>query len=190
MRVLINGQEIVTFEDSQNPFIGGKVGLQASNARIIADDLSLKTVAEHSLPDNHVGHVSISGEAKVGETLTAHVTDGDNFAHDNVFYIWYADNVRIEGASGNTLTLGKAQQGKSITVQAIYTDAHGVSETPVSAPSTKVGTAATCYMTIFLRTSCTAPIAIKKPLATGKWHMPVMEKLKSSTTAAVTRPCK
>ena len=139
MRVLINGQEIVTFEDSQNPFIGGKVGLQASNARIIADDLSLKTVAEHSLPDNHVGHVSISGEAKVGETLTAHVTDGDNFAHDNVFYIWYADNVRIEGASGNTLTLGKAQQGKSITVQAIYTDAHGVSETPVSAPSTKVG---------------------------------------------------
>ena len=139
MRVLINGQEIVTFEDSQNPFIGGKVGLQASNSRIIADDLSLKTVAEHSLPDNHVGHVSISGEAKVGETLTAHVTDGDNFAHDNVFYIWYADNVRIEGASGNTLTLGKAQQGKSITVQAIYTDAHGVSETPVSAPSTKVG---------------------------------------------------
>ena len=139
MRVLINGQEIVTFEDSQNPFIGGKVGLQASNARIIADDLSLKTVAEHSLPDNHVGHVSISGEAKVGETLTAHVTDGDNFAHDNVFYIWYADNVRIEGVSGNTLTLGKAQQGKSITVQAIYTDAHGVSETPVSAPSTKVG---------------------------------------------------
>ena len=139
MRVLINGQEIVTFEDSQNPFIGGKVGLQASNARIVADDLSLKTVAEHSLPDNHVGHVSISGEAKVGETLTAHVTDGDNFAHDNVFYIWYADNVRIEGASGNTLTLGKAQQGKSITVQAIYTDAHGVSETPVSAPSTKVG---------------------------------------------------
>ena len=139
MRVRINGQEIVTFEDSQNPFIGGKVGLQASNARIIADDLSLKTVAEHSLPDNHVGHVSISGEAKVGETLTAHVTDGDNFAHDNVFYIWYADNVRIEGVSGNTLTLGKAQQGKSITVQAIYTDAHGVSETPVSAPSTKVG---------------------------------------------------
>ena len=139
MRVLINGQEIVTFEDSQNPFIGGKVGLQASNARIIADDLSLKTVAEHSLPDNHVGHVSISGEAKVGETLTAHVTDGDNFAHDNVFYIWYADNVRIEGVSGNTLTLGKAQQGKSITVQAIYTDAHGVTETPVSAPSTKVG---------------------------------------------------
>ena len=139
MRVLINGQEIVTFEDSQNPFIGGKVGLQASNARIIADDLSLKTVAEHSLPDNHVGHVSISGEAKVGEALTAHVTDGDNFAHDNVFYIWYADNVRIEGVSGNTLTLGKAQQGKSITVQAVYTDAHGVTETPVSAPSTKVG---------------------------------------------------
>ena len=139
MRVLINGQEIVTFEDSQNPFISGKVGLQASNSRIIADDLSLKTVAEHSLPDNHVGHVSISGEAKVGETLTAHVTDGDNFAHDNVFYIWYADNVRIEGVSGNTLTLGKAQQGKSITVQAVYTDAHGVTETPVSAPSTKVG---------------------------------------------------
>ena len=81
---------------------------------------------------NHEGTVSITGEAKVGSTLTATVTDGDGFAADNVQYQWLRDGQPIDKANGSTYTLSKDDAGHKITVQATYKDNAGHDENPTS----------------------------------------------------------
>ena len=81
---------------------------------------------------NHEGSISITGEAKVGSTLTATVTDGDGFVADNVQYQWLRDGQPIDQANGSTYTLSKDDAGHKITVQATYKDNAGHDETPTS----------------------------------------------------------
>ena len=81
---------------------------------------------------NQEGTVAIEGEAKVGATLTAKVTDADDFDASKVKYQWFADGEKIDGATASTLTLTDAQKGKTITVQAEYEDAKGNAEHPTS----------------------------------------------------------
>ena len=52
-------------------------------------------------PTNHEGTVTITGEAKVGETLTATVNDDDGVPA-NVTYQWLANGVAIAGATGSS----------------------------------------------------------------------------------------
>ncbi|WP_314889526.1 right-handed parallel beta-helix repeat-containing protein, partial [Cardiobacterium hominis] len=83
-------------------------------------------------PPNQPGSVAISGEAKVGSTLTATVSDGDDFAADNVQYQWLRDGNPIDSANSSTYTLTSDDAGHKITVRATYKDNAGHDENPTS----------------------------------------------------------
>ncbi|WP_298644605.1 hypothetical protein [uncultured Cardiobacterium sp.] len=87
-------------------------------------------------PANHAGTVAIMGETKVGGTLTATVSDADNFTADQVQYQWLRDGVAIDKATGNTYQLTNDDAGHKITVQATYKDNAGHDENPTSEPAT------------------------------------------------------
>ena len=88
--------------------------------------------------DNHPGSVALDGEAKVGATLTANVSDADGVP-DRVQYTWLRDGTLISGAEGKTYTLQAADIGHKITVQAYYKDHAGHEENHViSAPTAPV----------------------------------------------------
>lgn len=78
---------------------------------------------------------------KVGETLTATVTDA-NGVPTNVAYQWYAANAAISGATAKTYTLKADQAGKAITVKATFTDNNGYAESVTSSASDVVQPAA------------------------------------------------
>ncbi len=82
-------------------------------------------------------NITISGTFKVGETLTATVTDA-NGVPDNVSYEWFADSAVISGATAKAYTLKAAQVGKAITVKAVFTDNDGYKENATSAASEAV----------------------------------------------------
>ena len=86
---------------------------------------------------NHEGTVSITGEAKVGETLTATVNDDDGVPA-NVTYQWLANGVAIAGATGSSYQLTAAEAGKTISVRATYTDNAQHSEAPISSATAPV----------------------------------------------------
>ena len=88
--------------------------------------------------DNHPGSVALDGEAKVGATLTANVSDADGVPN-RVQYTWLRDGTLISGAEGKTYTLQAADIGHKITVQAYYKDHAGHEENHViSAPTAPV----------------------------------------------------
>ena len=73
---------------------------------------------------------TISGTARVGETLTADTTgisDGDGLGNAAFAYQWLADDAEINGATAATYTLAGDDAGKAITVRVSFTDAAGTS---------------------------------------------------------------
>ena len=84
------------------------------------------------------GSVTISGTAKVGETLTANVVDPDGVAEDAIRYQWLANGQPINGATEKTYTLRPGDVGKSITVKAEYDDNIQHHENPGSEATGKV----------------------------------------------------
>jgi VCBS repeat-containing protein len=102
-----------------------------------------ETVAGNPIPvanvnDVPTGAVTITGEAREGQLLTAAVdtlTDEDGLG--TLTYQWMADGVAIQGATGTTLTLTPDQVGKAITVVVSYTDGYGSPES-VASPATPI----------------------------------------------------
>ena len=86
---------------------------------------------------NKPASITITGTVKVGETLTATVTDA-NGVPSNIAYQWYADSAAISGATAKTYALKVAQVGKAITVKATFTDNNGYSESVTSTASEAV----------------------------------------------------
>ena len=86
-------------------------------------------------PTNHAGTVAITGDTKVGGTLTATVNDDDGFAQDKVSYQWLRDGKPIDGATASTYQLTAADAGHKISVQAAYGDNANHPETPESTAS-------------------------------------------------------
>ena len=84
------------------------------------------------------GSITISGTAKVGETLTANVVDPDGVAEDAIRYQWLANGEPIDGATEKTYTLRSNDVGKSITVKAEYDDNIQHHENPGSEATGKV----------------------------------------------------
>jgi Ca2+-binding RTX toxin-like protein len=83
------------------------------------------------------GTVSISGTAAQAQTLTASNTLADADGLGAISYLWLRDGVST-GVSGNRYTLGAADVGKKISVQASYTDGYGVAEKVVSTQTATV----------------------------------------------------
>ena len=87
------------------------------------------------------GLPTISGTVRVGETLTADVTDiADEDGLTNVVfsYQWMADDTDIQDATGSGYTLAAADEGRTITVTVSFTDAEGNTETLTSDPTGEV----------------------------------------------------
>ena len=88
-------------------------------------------------PDNSpaTGAPAISGTAQVGETLTANtsgIADPDGLGSVQYEYQWLADDSEIAGATGSTYTLADSDEGKTVRVQASFTDDAGNEETLTS----------------------------------------------------------
>ena len=80
------------------------------------------------------GTVSIDGEAVVGETVSASVSDPDGVQSGSESYQWFSADNQIPGATSSSYTLTQDEGGESVTVVARFTDASGFRETVRSAP--------------------------------------------------------
>ena len=90
------------------------------------------------------GVPTITGTARVGETLTADTTgisDGDGLNNAAFAYQWLADDAEINGATASTYTLTDADAGKAIRVRVSFTDDAGNDEQLTSAATGAVAAA-------------------------------------------------
>ena len=87
---------------------------------------------------------TISGTARVGETLTADTTgisDGDGLGNAAFAYQWLADDAEINGATAATYTLAGDDAGKAVKVRVSFTDDAGNIEELTSAATGAVAPA-------------------------------------------------
>ena len=90
------------------------------------------------------GAPTITGTARVGETLTAGATgisDGDGLDNAAFAYQWLADDAEIDGTTASTYTLVAADEGKAIKVRVSFTDDAGNAEELTSAATGAVAAA-------------------------------------------------
>jgi len=80
------------------------------------------------------GVASISGDAVVGETLSASVSDPDGVQSGSESFQWFSNGDLISGANSSSYTLTADEGGEFVTVVVRYTDSSGFRETVVSAP--------------------------------------------------------
>ncbi|TLU61844.1 hypothetical protein FE810_13580 [Thalassotalea litorea] len=73
------------------------------------------------------GTIVLSGDALVGQTLNADVSDVNGIDGD-ITYVWMADDMVIAGAASEDYMLTAAELGKVISVKATYTDGDGAAE--------------------------------------------------------------
>ena len=81
------------------------------------------------------GAPTVSGRARVGETLTADVSgidDDDQMDNAAFSYLWLRGDAEIAGATGKTYTLVEADEGHTIKVKVSFTDEAGNPETLTS----------------------------------------------------------
>ena len=108
----------------------------AGNAETLTSGASAAVTAANNPA---TGAPTISGTARVGETLTASATgiaDTDGLTNATFTYQWLADDADIAGATGSTYTLVAADAGKAIKVQVSFTDDAGNAESLTSAATT------------------------------------------------------
>ena len=87
------------------------------------------------------GAPTITGDAQVGETLTADTTgisDDDGLGSATFSYQWLADDAEINGATASSYTLVAADAGKAIKVRVSFTDDAGNDEQLTSAVTAAV----------------------------------------------------
>lgn len=91
--------------------------------------------------DLPTGSVSINGNVKRGETITASNTIGDPDGLGAISYKWQSSTDLInwsDVSSGGSLTIGDLQVGKYLRVNASYIDGHGTNEVVTSSSTDKV----------------------------------------------------
>ena len=94
-------------------------------------------------PENSpaTGAPTITGTARVGETLTAGTSgiSDDNGLNNATFgYQWLADDADISGATSSAYTLAAADEGKAVKVRVSFTDDAGHDETLTSGATAAV----------------------------------------------------
>ena len=105
----------------------------AGNEETLASAPTVSVEARSNSPAT--GVPTISGEAQVGETLTAHtsgISDEDGLANATFGYQWMADDSDIAGATDSAYTLADADVGRTIRVTVSFTDDAGNEETMTS----------------------------------------------------------
>ena len=84
------------------------------------------------------GLLTIGGEARVGQTLTADtsgISDDDQMDNAVFSYQWLRGNAEIVGANGSSYTLVEADVGRTVKVKVSFTDGADNSETLTSDPT-------------------------------------------------------
>ena len=90
------------------------------------------------------GSPTITGTARVGETLTADtagISDDDGLGNATFAYQWLADDAEINGATASTYTLADDDAGKVLKVRVSFTDDAGNDEELTSAATEAVAAA-------------------------------------------------
>ena len=96
------------------------------------------------------GRPTISGTARVGDTLTADTTgiaDADGLTNVSYSYQWVAGGTDLGGATGSTYTLTASEQGQTIQVRVSFTDDAGNETTLTSAATEAVAAKANSLAT-------------------------------------------
>ena len=93
-----------------------------------AGKVTAPPVVEPPTPNNPAV-VTITGKAKVGETLTATVSDA-NGVPSNIAYQWFSAGIPV--GSQSTYVVTKSDDGKNISVEASFVDLDGYTETPTN----------------------------------------------------------
>ena len=126
------------------------------------------TIDVTAVNDPATGAPTITGTAKVGQTLTASTTgimDVDGLTSVTYTYVWIrvdgSDEDDITGATSSTYTLVADDEGKTIKVKVSFTDDGGTAETRTSAATATVA-AATAVVTN------AAPTASDKTVTTNE----------------------
>ncbi|MBF0262953.1 MAG: FG-GAP repeat protein, partial [Magnetococcales bacterium] len=97
----------------------------------------------HGGADSGDAPLTISGNALVGEVLTANLgsdPDGGLLSGNTPFYRWMRDGVDFSVATSPTVTLTAAEEGHSISVAVSYTDGFGYAEQAISGQTPLVTT--------------------------------------------------
>ena len=118
----------------------------AEGAICSVDGVKLSGVLELVVPGPSsnsaaTGAPTISGTARVGESLTAStsdIADADGLANASFTYQWLADDLDISGATGSSYTVVTADAGKVIKVTVSFTDDAGNEEWVTSAATATV----------------------------------------------------
>ncbi len=106
---------------------------------------SAATIAVEARPNSPAtGQPTISGTARVGETLTADasgIADDDGLNQASYSYQWLADDADIAGATATAYTLVDADEGATIKVRVSFTDDADHEESLTSAATVSVAAA-------------------------------------------------
>ncbi|MDU0353772.1 VCBS domain-containing protein [Paraglaciecola aquimarina] len=141
---LAEGAPIAGATSSTYVLASAQVGNTVSVKAVYTDELgytegplSSATSTVYGVANNTSGAVTISGDAAVGETLTAAVTDAEGVT-GNITYSWMADGVAISGATSMTYIPTTDDVGKTITVMAHYADDAAYDESVTSTATSAV----------------------------------------------------
>ncbi len=139
-------------------FWGGSGDCESDGAVCTDDDRPLSSRLELTVsgpveqqqqnpePENSpaTGAPTITGTARVGETLTAvtsGIADQDGLGDAAYGYQWLADDADISGATGASYTLAAADEGKAVKARVSFTDDAGNAESLTSAATDAVAEA-------------------------------------------------
>ena len=126
---------------------------------------SAATAAVAAAPNNPAtGTPTISGTARVGETLTADtsgIADADGLTNVSYSYKWIANDgtsdTEIASATDSTYTLVAADEGKTIKVRVSFTDDESNEESLTSAATAAVAEAPLSYITVVVSEDTSDP---------------------------------
>ena len=142
---LANGVAIPGANGASLPLTQAQVGrtitVRASytdGGGMLESTVSAATAAVVNVNDPPTGTLTIGGSVAQGQTLTVNNALADADGLGAFAWQWFANDVAIAGATKTTLALRQALVGKTITVQAAYTDGFGKAEVVTSAPSLPV----------------------------------------------------
>jgi VCBS repeat-containing protein len=101
------------------------------------------TLRVANVNDAPTGGVTIAGSVAIGQVVRASSTVADADGMGPVTYRWLSSLdgqswTVIEGATGDSLTIGSGLAGRLLRVELIYTDGHGTTEVVSSTPSDRV----------------------------------------------------
>ena len=118
------------------------VSFEAGPPLTLFETASTTTSTATSAQNNQAtGAPTISGNAQVGQTLTAStpgISDADDLTNVSYSYQWLADDTEIDGATSSTYTVQASDNGKVIKVRVTFTDDAGNAESLTSEATSAV----------------------------------------------------